>query len=226
MGAGGALWIAELADPSSAGVLAEDDDREVRWGVAEFIAAEEMDRHRGHWWSPDGAAVLATRVDERPVRRWWIADPADPAIPPTEVAYPAAGTPNAEVSAWILGSGGERTEVVWDRDRWPYLAHAGWDAHGPLITVLTRDQRRLEVRSVELDGATTSLWADEDEAWCERTIGTPARLADGRLIVGADRDGTRRLHVGGAPVTPPDLVRAWRRPRRGRPGPVHRQPTR
>ena len=41
------LWVAELDDPSSARVLAGEDDPEVRWGVAEFAAAEEMDRYRG-----------------------------------------------------------------------------------------------------------------------------------------------------------------------------------
>ena len=39
---------------------------DVSWGVAEFVAAEEMDRYRGYWWSPDGDAVLAARVDETP----------------------------------------------------------------------------------------------------------------------------------------------------------------
>ena len=38
------------------------------------------------------------RVDSTPVRRWYIADPANPDRPATEVAYPAAGTPNADVT--------------------------------------------------------------------------------------------------------------------------------
>ncbi|HWN61643.1 MAG TPA: DPP IV N-terminal domain-containing protein, partial [Streptosporangiaceae bacterium] len=39
----------------------------VTFGLPEFIAAEEMDRHRGYWWSPDGSALLVARVDETPV---------------------------------------------------------------------------------------------------------------------------------------------------------------
>ena len=108
----------------------------MRWGVAEFIAAEEMDRYRGFWWSPDGSALLVARVDDSPVQRWWIADPARPDQAPTEVAYPAAGTPNADVSAWLLGVDGARTEVAWDRAAWPYLAQAGWDEHGPLVALM------------------------------------------------------------------------------------------
>ena len=114
---GRALWVAELGDPASARAVAEEDDPEVRWGVAEFVAAEEMDRYRGYWWSPDGTALLVARVDDSPVQRWWIADPARPDQAPTEVAYPVAGTPNADVSAWLLRLDGTRTEVTWDRTR-------------------------------------------------------------------------------------------------------------
>ncbi len=202
---GRSLWVAELADPSSARRLVGEEDPEVRWGVAEFVAAEEMDRDRGYWWAPDGSVLLVTRVDDAPVQRWWIADPAQPAEAPTEVAYPAAGTPNAEVSAWIVPLDGERLEVTWDRAAWPYLASGGWDRHGPLIAVHPRDQRSIEVRAVDpLTGATEVVWADADEAWVERLPGTPARLADGRLVVGTD-DGACRLVVGGHPVTPTDL---------------------
>ncbi len=34
-------------------------------GLAEFVAAEEMDRHRGFWWSNDGSRIAFTEVDER-----------------------------------------------------------------------------------------------------------------------------------------------------------------
>ena len=32
-------------------------------GLAEFIAAEEMDRSEGYWWSPDGRKIAFARVD-------------------------------------------------------------------------------------------------------------------------------------------------------------------
>jgi dipeptidyl-peptidase-4 len=203
---GRALWAADLDDPATARVIAEEADPLVRWGVAEFAAAEELDRHRGYWWAPDGTALLAARVDDSPVQRWWIADPAHPEQAPTEVAYPAAGTANSDVSAWLLGLDGARREVSWDRAAWPYLAQGGWDDHGPLITLLARDQRSIEIHAVDVStGSLERLWADADAAWVERAPGTPDRLADGRLVVCADRAGTRRLVVGGEPVTPEDL---------------------
>ena len=96
----------------------------VSYGLAEFIAAEEMGRIRGYWWAPDSAAVLVARVDEGPVQRLFIADAANPGQPPAEVRYPAAGTPNAEVSLVLARLDGQHTPVSWDNDAFPYLVTA------------------------------------------------------------------------------------------------------
>ena len=71
------LWVVRAQD-GVATRLAGDDAETVSWGVAEFVAAEEMERGRGYWWSPDGNALLVARVDEAPVAQLWIADAAHP----------------------------------------------------------------------------------------------------------------------------------------------------
>jgi len=206
---GRSLRIAEL--DGSSWELAGDESPNVSWGSADFIAAEEMHRFRGYWWSPDGAAVAATRVDTSPVQRWYIADPANPAQPATEVAYPAAGTPNAAVTVHVLALDGGSTEVVWDRDTYPYVAAVQWAATNRLlITVQSRDQRSLMVLDADpRNGDTEPLFADGNNEWVELVPGTPAAMSDGQLVMTADRDGARRLMVDGTAVTPADLqVRA------------------
>jgi dipeptidyl-peptidase-4 len=139
--------------------LAEPESDTVRWGQAEFIAAEEMDRSRGFWWAPDGRSLLVERLDEAPVALWHLADPADPTAPSRPHRYPAAGTANADVSLWHVSLDGKRTEINWDRQTFEYLARESWTEHGPpLIQVLSRDQRRSQVLSVEpATGATEVL---------------------------------------------------------------------
>ncbi|MEV4616035.1 alpha/beta fold hydrolase [Kitasatospora sp. NPDC049258] len=183
-----------LATPERAGVT---------WGQAEFIAQEEMDRDRGHWWSPDSDRLLAARADDAPVQRWWIADPANPATVPTEVAYPAAGTPNAEVGLWLIDLDGGRTEVRWDREAFPYLARVHWSAGGPpLLLVQARDQRSQQIRTVDpATGATELLLAEQDEVWLDLFPGVPAWTPDGRLVRIADDGGVRALVVGDRTVT-------------------------
>ncbi|NMD22603.1 MAG: S9 family peptidase, partial [Actinobacteria bacterium] len=141
---GRTLRIAEL--DGSSWELAGDEHPDISWGSADFIAAEEMGRYRGYWWSPDGAAIAATRADIGPVQRWYISDPANPDQQANEVAYPAAGTPNADVTLHVLALDGGSTEVVWDRDTYPYLADVQWaDSQRLLLTVQSRDQRSLMV---------------------------------------------------------------------------------
>ncbi|KOU05887.1 peptidase S9 [Streptomyces sp. NRRL F-5755] len=191
--------------------LAEPDGPGVTWGLAEFIAAEEMDRHRGFWWSPDSDRVLAARVDDSPVQRWWIADPAHPDREPVPVAYPAAGTPNASVGLALLGLDGSRTDVTWDQERYPYLARVHWSAAGPpLLLVQSRDQRAQRCLTIDTKtGATSTLHADEDPRWVELAAGSPAWTPDGRLVRIADEGGARRLFVGDRALTAAPLhVRA------------------
>ncbi|MEV6785151.1 prolyl oligopeptidase family serine peptidase [Streptomyces sp. NPDC051098] len=183
--------------------LAEPEDEDVTYGLAEFIAAEEMDRLRGFWWSPESDRLLVARVDERDVRRWWISDPAHPDREPAQVAYPAAGTPNAEVQLFLVTLQGERTEVTWDRSRYPYLARVHWsDAGAPLLLVQSRDQRTQVHLAVDTENGTTrTVHVDEDPVWLDLFPGVPAWAPDGRLVRIADEGGARVLAVGDRTLT-------------------------
>lgn len=188
--------------------LVRPESEQVSYGLAEFVAAEEMGRMRGHWWSPDGSTLLVARVDETPVQRWHIADPANPDAPPAEIAYPAAGTPNAMVSLALLKVDGGRVDVDWDRGEFPYIVTAAWDRHGLLIVVQPRDQRSQRVLRVDpADGETRLLHNEHDPVWTEIVPGLPARTGGGDLVwITEDREtDTRRITVAGAPVTPAGL---------------------
>ncbi|TCC58565.1 S9 family peptidase [Kribbella pittospori] len=206
---GRALHVVELADGNDRR-LAADPDPEVAWGLPEHVAAESMQRNRGHWWSPDGTRLLAARVDQTPVQRWWIADPANPGRKPREIAYPAAGTPNAIVTLHAFDLSGGSVEVRWDRVGYEYLTSVGWDSRGPLIGVQARDQRTLQVLAADPESGETRLVHEQsDPAWVELIAGTPARTESGRLVHTEDAGETRRLTVGGEAVTPDGLqVRA------------------
>jgi dipeptidyl-peptidase-4 len=201
----GALHVTELADGTDR-LLAGPEHDDVTYGLAEHVAAESMHRFQGYWWAPDGQRLLAARVDNSPVQHWWIADPANPDRAPRAIRYPAAGTPNADVSLFVLGLDGSRTEVAWDRAAYEYLATVDWDSHGPLLSVQTRDQRTVLILAADpLTGETSLLHTERDDAWVELTWGAPVRTAAGRLVTVSDLGGSRRLVVDGTPVTPDGL---------------------
>ncbi|MEU5464771.1 prolyl oligopeptidase family serine peptidase [Streptomyces althioticus] len=202
----GALRVvsAEGADDRA---LTTPEAEDVTYGLAEFVAAEEMSRSRGFWWSPESDRLLVARVDDTPVRQWWISDPAHPDREPHRVRYPAAGTPNADVRLFVVDLEGTRTEVSWDRARYPYLARVHWSGAGaPLLLVQARDQRAQLILAVDPDtGATRMVHADEDPEWLELFPGVPCWSPSGQLVRIADEGGARRLAVGERPLTGPQL---------------------
>ncbi len=203
---GGALHVVE-ADGSHGRLVIGEEADDVTWGVAEFVAAEEMDRSRGYWWAPDGQRLLVARVDESPVRRWHIADPAHPDQPATETRYPAAGTPNAAVTLAIVALDGGRVEVEWDTEVLPYLATAGWAAgRTPYVVAQSRDQRSVHLREIDPESGATHLIGEETSpTWVDLHPGLPAWLADGRLVRLTDHLDTTALALDDEVVTPSGL---------------------
>ncbi len=202
------LYVVDLAGGAPQQLCAPESD-DVTWGLADFIAAEELDRVRGYWWLADGSGLLVERSDDSPVTTWWIADPAQPELPARPHRYPAAGTPNADVSLWLVSLDGTRREVDWDHEALPYLARVSTpDAGWPLVTLISRDQRRQVILEVDpATGQTHVLRERTDPEWVELMPGVPTRTPAGALVeIVADRDvDTYRLVVGDVAVSPPGL---------------------
>jgi len=211
----GTLRVVEPGTGNDIAIAGAGSNPGVTLGMAEFVAAEEMGRARGYWWAPDGSALLVAQVDETPVLRWHIADPANPQRPAAEIAYPAAGTPNADVSLVVTRPGDGQVAVEWDRAAFPYLVTAHWQDPAPLIVVQSRDQRRMRLLQVDpVGGSTTTVREDSDERWLDIVPGVPAQTDAGRIVWTVDDGGARRLLVAtpeelrdgtAVPVTPPTL---------------------
>ena len=126
-----------------------EDDPCVSWGSAEFVAAEEMGRARGFWWSPDGRRLAVARVDTSPVRTWWVADAANPATRAGGAALPGGRdrqrgrhAPRRRPVRARPAPGGRlgprARSPTWPRSTGP-------DGRPLTLTVQSRDQRRLVV---------------------------------------------------------------------------------
>ena len=175
-------------------------------GVAEFAAAEELDRADGVWWSPDSRRLLYEEADSSAVEQHFIADPSHPQTPPTAFRYPRAGTANARTRFGLIArEGGPTIWVKLDQAEWPYVARVVWPQHGKLtMVVLNRTQTREALVAVDTQtGDTATLLTENDPAWLDLTAMNeapgrpmPVWLPDGSAFLwAADRGATWQLEL-------------------------------
>ncbi len=238
----GAGWIAPRLSPDGRFVaavrasdlhvvaLATGQDRQLTaggsdtlsHGLAEFAAAEELDRADGAWWSPDSATLLYEEADSSAVERHFISDPEHPASAPVEFRYPRAGTANAHLRLGLIGRDGGATRWVdWDSAAYPYLVRVVWPQRGRLsLVVLNRGQTEQRVLAVDpATGHASTLLSEGDPAWINISPGLnwhagalPRWLPDGSGFLWAAEVGDQwRLELRRAdgsldhPLTGPDL---------------------
>lgn len=170
----GALYAISLSDDHETRLspLAEPD-KAISYGVAEFVAQEEMSRYTGYWWSPDERYVAYTRVDESPVDIIPRFDIAAEAVTVIEQRYPRAGRANAIVDLFVHDmKTGQTVQIDWRRDDWgpatdQYLARVNWLDDGMLVVQrVNRDQTRLDYVTFPADTrAPARGFAEAQDRW-------------------------------------------------------------
>ncbi len=170
-------------------------------GVAEYIAQEEMDRHEGYWWSPDGARLAYVRADSGHVPLYPIAHQGGERLTVEEHRYPFAGSRNATVRLGVVAAtaAGSEDDVTWmdlGADDDIYLARVAWRPDGVLTAQIeSRDQRRLQLVAFDAaTGATTTLLEERGEPWINLSDAAHF-LASGELIWSSERTGFRHLYL-------------------------------
>ncbi|MFQ5876608.1 MAG: S9 family peptidase [Acidobacteriota bacterium] len=194
---GGELHVLDIAAGTESRLTSGARDG-LSHGVAEYIAQEEMDRHVGFWWSPDGARLAFAEVDETDVPIYPIVHQAGPAWSIENHRYPFAGGPNARVRIGIIPSTGGRTRWV-DPGTWSggdYLARVAWSPDSSLLVqTQSRDQRILRLLRVDPEsGEWTVLIEERSESWIN--LHEDLRpLEDGSFIWSSESSGFRHLEL-------------------------------
>lgn len=169
------------------------------YGIAEFVAQEEMDRMHGYWWSPDSKRIAFQKSDVRPVEVLWVHDATHPAQPPVPFRYPRAGKDNVVVELGITGAlGGDIVWVSWDRETYPYLATVKWPEAGQLtLVVMNRLQTEAVVLAADTEtGTTRELLTETDPAWINLDQSMPCWLPDGSgFLWTTERNGAWQLEL-------------------------------
>jgi dipeptidyl-peptidase-4 len=172
-------------------------------GLAEYIAAEEMDRDHGFWWSPDGQWIAFTEVDETHIPVYRLVHQGKDAVgddAQEDHRYPFAGTPNARVHLGVVPAAGGKPVWVALED-FEYLARVGWLKDGALVAqTQDRAQKRLRLlRASPKTGDTSRLLEETQEPWINlhsdlRSLG-PGADGLSPFVWSSERSGFRHLEL-------------------------------
>ena len=188
-------------------LVAGNEDPNQSYGVADFIAAEEMGRRRGHWWSPRGERLLVTEVDVSNVLNWHILSSSDPSSSPKSLRYPKAGTNNPEVKLGVYTLEGAVLPIDWSLSAfWEYLVNIQWTEESLIyLTVQTRDQQSMGILKVDSDtGSIEEIYRWSDKYWAEIITGAPKIIGE-QIITVEDRNDARSLVIDNQPISGDDL---------------------
>jgi dipeptidyl-peptidase 4 len=190
------LFVVDLATGSERR-LTRDGGGTLSWGLAEFVAQEEMDRTKGAWWSPDDARIAVARVDEGGVAVISRAAIGAEGTKIYDQRYPRAGAANAKVQLFVMrndGTGLARVDLGDNDDI--YLARVDWAADGKTLYVQrqSRDQKTLDLLRVEpTTGASSVVFTERAKTWLNLHDNFRA-LKDGSMLWSSERDGFSHLY--------------------------------
>ncbi|HIG40422.1 MAG: DPP IV N-terminal domain-containing protein [bacterium] len=179
----------------------------ISYGLAEFIAQEEMHRYNGYWWSPDSKQIAFTRVDESAVELSQRFEIDADSFSVYDQRYPFAGTSNANVTVGVVDiSSGVITWAEIDREKESYLCRVNWlqDSCQLAIQIQSRDQQHLDLvfwhcetgNSKVILSESSHTWVNLNNNFHSLTSTATDNKSDlGQFIWGSERTGFNHLYL-------------------------------
>jgi dipeptidyl-peptidase-4 len=210
------LWVVPVAGGEARQLTSGASENGLTHGLAEFVAAEEMDRDHGFWWSNDSRWLAFAEVDERHIPVYRIVHQGKDDVgegAQEEHHYPFAGQANARVRLGVIpASGGEPVWMDLGQSEDIYLARVQWLPDGGLSAQLqNREQSVLDlVRFDPLSGRRTTLLRETSDKWINlhnmfKSLEAAGRAYEGGFIWASERTGFRHLYLydsGGSLLRP------------------------
>ncbi len=191
------LWVGEVT--GDAAPVTPKEGADIRWGEAEFVAQEEMDRIDGYWWSPDESRIAVERFDESGVGIVTRAAIGATGTKVFDQRYPVAGSDNAVVELYVMDPDGQnRVKVDLGGDPDIYLARVDWAGDELYVQRENREQTKLDILRVDPKTGDSTVLFTENAAVEDYWINLSNNykwLDDGNLIWWSERDGYGHLYL-------------------------------
>lgn len=192
------LYILEIATGKETAITREGGG-DIKFGMAEFVAQEEMSRLTGYWWSPDEQHIAYTRVDEGPVDVITRSEIYADSISMIEQKYPKAGTDNVEVTLAVQNiASGDRQWVDLGENKDIYLARGHWAADNRNFTyqIQSRNQQILTLFAYDISNKSHRVLIEETtDTWVNLHKDLHFLADQQHFIWASERDGFKHLYL-------------------------------
>lgn len=162
------LYVIDLASGAEH-ALTTDGGGDIKNGMAEFVAQEEMGRFTGYWWAGDDGHIAFARVDESPVgieKRYEIDAESFSVF---EQRYPRTGTPNVKITLGVVElSSGKTSWLDLGEEEDIYLVRVDWlrDSKTVAIQRVDRSQRKLDLLFSSIEtGDSRRVLSETSDTW-------------------------------------------------------------
>ena len=192
------LFVIDLANGTERAITREGGGL-VSFGMAEFIAQEEMDRDTGYWWAPDERRIVLARVDEAPVAEVERFEIQATGASIVRQRYPATGAANARVDLLVADLGSDALMPLHlGAEHDIYLPQVDWfpDSRSIAVQRQSRDQKTLELlRFDAVSGRSRVLLTERSEHWVPVHHELTFLLRAKQFIWASSRDGYQHLYL-------------------------------
>jgi len=175
----------------------------IKNGMSEFVAQEEMDRMTGYWWAPNEKHIAFLRVDETPVKTVIRNEIYAEKIELIQQRYPATGTNNVVIQLAVTDIKGKKVRFVeldeasGDNKNDFYLPRVKWFPNSKNLSYQwqSRDQKTLKLKSYNLKKRKQkTLITEQSDHWINLHHDL-VFLADSQSFIWAsERDGFKHLY--------------------------------
>lgn len=171
----------------------------IKFGMAEFVAQEEMSRLTGYWWSPDETNIAFTRIDETPVDIITRSEIYAERITMIQQKYPKAGSPNVLVELFVQDiNTAKRVAVDLGKDNDIYLPRVKWTNNADLLSyqVQSRDQKTLSLYAFSVSKQSSKvLLTERSNTWINLHDDLTFLTQQDAFIWSSERDGFAHLYL-------------------------------
>ncbi|MCW8834121.1 MAG: S9 family peptidase [Colwellia sp.] len=197
------IFVLNIANGEETQLTKDGGSNNIKNGMSEFVAQEEMDRMTGYWWSPNEKHIAFLRVDETPVQTVIRNEIYAEKIKLIEQRYPATGTNNVDIQLAVTDIKGKKTRFVkldkaqGENENDFYIPRVQWlpDSKNLSYQWQSRNQKILKLKTYNLKKRKQkTLLTEQSDHWINLHHDLHFLRDNKSFIWASERDGYKHLY--------------------------------